>query len=993
MDKIGKTVSHYHILEKLGEGGMGVVYLADDTKLDRRVALKFLTPAVSEDGIARERFRREALTAASIDHPFLCNIYEMGEDDGVAFIAMEYVDGRTLSDMLREGPLPLSEALRLAEEIAEALTEAHEGGIVHRDLKPSNIMVTSGGHAKVMDFGLAKLTLRDGDQRHLSRVAPLTETGTTTGTLAYMSPEQIEGSEIDARSDLFAFGVILFEMLSGAHPFERSTPLATITAILTEAAPPLTSQMHQVAAEVDALLARMLARRPGDRFQTAREVRAELRKLQAQPRTRPASATYRWAAAAGVVVLVGLAAGMLVPYRSRLNVARAQALLPEVERLVLAGQYALAHELATEAGRFIAGDSALVALLPSVTDRLTITTEPAGASVYVQRFSPGDEQARQFIGTTPIVDFELPRADYLATIEAEGYAPLERMVSSSLNRAEGRLGASPAVRIETRLIPIDSLPDGMVAVPGGRYRLIGRRLAQVEVASVLLDDFFIDRYEVTNAAYQDFIRAGGYSDQAYWSEAIVRDGIERPFDEAVRHMTDRSGLPGPRSWTNQEYPEGEAEHPVTDVTWYEASAYAEYMGKQLPTVFQWEKAARDTLYTHFEDFTMPWGLSSQTAAGERANFYGRGTVAVDSFAFGISPYGAYNMAGNVAEWILNGRGEGYATRGASWGDAPYVFGSGGSMPTFETSNTVGFRLVSSNRESARDQGGARIAQRGMSIPVDPVDDATYAGFLSHYRYDKSDLEPEVVESVETPDWTRERITFNGVTEDRVLAYLYLPKQGVGPYQCIFWIVSSTAFFGRTTPEEVEAILAPQIKAGRAVMAVVPRGAIERPWPGHGNGQPPRLYGTVDARDESLLWVTEFRMGLDYLETRSEIDMSRIAHVGFSWGAVLRSIVFDAVEPRIRSVVYVGSGIWNYGIRYLPEIDEWNFAPRIAKPVLMLTGRFDEVIPFEPWGRDLYELLPGPKRLELVESGHLPPVEIRNPLISEWLDETLGPVGR
>ena len=154
MNKIGTTVSHYRILEMLGEGGMGVVYLADDTKLDRRVALKFLPPAVSEDEIARERFRREALTAASIDHPFLCNIYEMGEDDGVAFIAMEYVDGRTLSDVLREGPLPLSEALRLAEEIAEALTEAHEGGIVHRDLKPENVIVDQQGRVQLIDVGL-----------------------------------------------------------------------------------------------------------------------------------------------------------------------------------------------------------------------------------------------------------------------------------------------------------------------------------------------------------------------------------------------------------------------------------------------------------------------------------------------------------------------------------------------------------------------------------------------------------------------------------------------------------------------------------------------------------------------------------------------------------------------------------------------------------------------------------------------------------------------
>ncbi|MCH7935335.1 MAG: serine/threonine protein kinase, partial [Gemmatimonadetes bacterium] len=445
----------YTIERELGEGGMGVVYLALDTTLQRRVALKFLPPAMAEDAIARERFHREALAAAAIDHPFLCQIHEIGEIDGEAFIAMEYVEGQTLRDRLKTGPLPLPEALRVAEEIAGALAEAHKRGIVHRDIKPSNIMQTSGGHAKVMDFGLAKSTMTGADNEDAWKdLQTLTETGTTLGTTGYMSPEQIDGASGDARSDIFAFGVVFYELLTGSNPFKKATPIATMSAIVTEVAPPLRGQVEGATSELDELLARMLARNPDERVQSASEIRDALRDLQEHRVERRAGKKRMVATLVGMTALLVAVVAFLLPYRSRLNVERARATIPEIERLTAAGDYLTASELAAEAERYLPGDSALAALRPVFMDVLTVITRPEGALVYLEPFALDETEAadvRRLIGTTPILDLELPRGEYRASLEMTGFQTLQRLVSSELNRAEVRLGVDPAVGIEATM--------------------------------------------------------------------------------------------------------------------------------------------------------------------------------------------------------------------------------------------------------------------------------------------------------------------------------------------------------------------------------------------------------------------------------------------------------------------------------------------------------------------------------------------------------------
>ena len=257
---------------------MGEVFLAEDTTLRRKVALKLLPPDFQQDESARKRFLREARSAAVLEHANICTIHEIGTFEGKDFIVMEYVDGQTLQHRLEQGALPWSDSLQIAVEITEALEEAHEQGIIHRDLKPSNIMLTRKGHAKVMDFGLAKqLAYPDRLESRDETISLMTMEGTPVGTPAYMSPEQLRGEAVDRRSDVFSLGVVFYEMMGGRHPFRSATFLGTSDRILHESPVPARSLNPEVPVEIERLIERMLAKDPAVRPGSAREVLAELR--------------------------------------------------------------------------------------------------------------------------------------------------------------------------------------------------------------------------------------------------------------------------------------------------------------------------------------------------------------------------------------------------------------------------------------------------------------------------------------------------------------------------------------------------------------------------------------------------------------------------------------------------------------------------------------------------------------------------------------------
>src|SRR5262245_1342114 len=276
-----ESLAHYKILDRIGAGGMGEVYRARDTRLGRTVALKVLVADVATDPDRRDRFLREARASAALSHPNIAALFEIGEDQGQLFLAFEYVPGETLGAVIGGRPMNPRRAIELGVQIADALADAHAEGIVHRDIKPANIIVTPKGHAKILDFGLATWTAGGAEREHASEVATMMKTaaGTTLGTVAYMSPEQALGEQIDERTDIFSLGVVLFEMLTGKRPFTGTTATAVSMQIVQTPVPPLTSVNRSVPRELDPIVAKALAKKPDDRYASAATLAAELRSV------------------------------------------------------------------------------------------------------------------------------------------------------------------------------------------------------------------------------------------------------------------------------------------------------------------------------------------------------------------------------------------------------------------------------------------------------------------------------------------------------------------------------------------------------------------------------------------------------------------------------------------------------------------------------------------------------------------------------------------
>ena len=502
-----------------------------------------------------------------------------------------------------------------------------------------------------------------------------------------------------------------------------------------------------------------------------------------------------------------------------------------------------------------------------------------------------------------------------------------------------------------------------------------------------LDDYFIDKYEVSNQEYKEFVNAGGYGNRAFWKHPFVKDGREIPWEAGIRLLVDRTGLPGPRTWSNQSFLDGRAEYPVTDITWYEAGAYAAFRGKVLPTIFQWEKAARNGNLPAAGVTGMPWGAFYPGDPLEnRANF-GKGTLPTSSGEFGMSAFGAYNMAGNVAEWTANDSSDGFLATGGAWGDPTYMFSLFGGRPGFFSSEKVGFRCARNPAEAAGDQGGMRIELEQEVPQYTAPSPQVFEKLASAYRYEKTPLDARIEQTIETPEWKRERITFVGANGARAIAYLYLPNHAQRPLQVMHFLPAGDVDGGfRSLPDAMDDRMVPFVRGGRAAFGVVLEGYIERLRPA-GFVRP--LSSTVEFAEIVAGRVTDLRRGLDYLETRKDLDMTRVGVLAPSAGSVLGLIV-AALETRYHALVFIGAGIPATYRGISATANPINFASYIRAPKLILQGRYDEDTPLRTATEPFFKLLSEPKLLTLYDGGHVPSLEVLMSTTMPWLEEQLGP---
>jgi cephalosporin-C deacetylase-like acetyl esterase len=979
---IGQTVAHYRITAQLGEGGMGVVYEAEDLRLPRRVALKFLPAGHLEDHAARERFEREARAASVLSHPHICVLHDVAEHEGQPFLVMERLHGKTLRERVKAGPLPVGEILGIGAQVADALDAAHSAGIVHRDVKPANIFLTDRGDAKVLDFGVARLRPAGGAEAasEVPTLEKLTTPGTAVGTVAYMSPEQVLGRAADARSDLFSLGVVLYEMATGARPFPGESMGAVFDAILHKAPTSPVRLNPRMPVELERIVNRCLEKDAAKRWASAAELRDALTRCldEVQHTGTVRSVARRWARspwawAAAVLVLAALTAGAVAYARHRAGIrwAREEA-LPRIRALVEGGfdNYLAAYRLAQQAERHLPGDLALQALLNQVSAKPTLLTEPSGATVWVKPYLERDAPWER-LGETPIHDVRLAVTPMRWKVGKAGIVSILR--AGSPGRYDSAAGTIVPATYSWRLVPEGSRPPDMVLVEGTDE----------------VPEFLVDRFEVTNRQFKAFVDAGGYRDRRYWKHDFRRDGRLLPWTEAMGAFVDRTGRPGPATWEAGDFPGGKGDFPVGGVSWYEAAAFAEFSGKSLPTLEHWWAATG-----------RPRGARELIAL---SNFSGEGPVAVGS-TDAITPFGAVDMAGNVREWCWNASAQGRCLRGGAWNDQTYMFGNITQAPAFDRSETNGFRCVR-YLEGKTPDDKLFAAYRSDTVrdftKEKPVSDEVFTVYRRLFDYDARDLRARVEARDETrPDWIRERVSFTAAYGDEsVIAQLYLPRTGRPPYQTVVYFPGSDAIVAGPSDGLDERLtfglcLSHFLKSGRAVLYPIYKGTHERTGGKqehymalHDSGDPTQEYA-----DYQVMVVRDVRRALDYLASRSDIDSRRVAYEGFSWGGYVAPIVL-AVESRFAAAVVVLGGLDPWA-RPRPEVDLPNYAPRVKLPVLMLNGRYDMVFPLESSARPLFERLgtpAGDKVLRVYESDHMVP---RPELIREslaWLDKHLGPV--
>ncbi len=1021
---------------------MGEVWVAEDTKLGRRVALKTLPVDVASDPQQLARFHREAKALAALNHPNIVTIYSVEEVDDQVFLAMELVEGQTLSTLMESGELPLDTTVRIALRATAALAAAHDRGITHRDLKPDNVMIAEGEVPKILDFGLARVTKWAGvsDTSMMENMETLTREGSLLGSFAYMSPEQAHGRTADSRSDVFSLGIILYEMIAGRRPFEGGNFVAVLSSIVNDEPPQIRELRPSLPEPLAVIVDRCLEKDAAKRFIDAGDLHRTLAAYAGtgfSTSTVPAAplaledATTRVVEPSGSSNLLvrverwlrRLGGGEAAPSQTdsgqdpeQESWARSEG-LPRLEQLVERIQFLnegsetwLAFGLASELERILPGDPALERLWPKFTCDVDIHSKPSGAKVAIQH--PGAPNLPWTeLGQTPLESVRYPRGFTRIRWDKPGFRRAEDLIWD--REIEGD-------RLQAELFREQDLPGEMERVPAGSAPVLMPGLDHQPLEPTAV--FLIDRDPVTNADFKRFLDDGGYQDESYWPGPFLEAGRELTREEAMSRFVDSTSRPGPAAWEVGDFPAGEEDYPVGGVSWYEAAAYAAWAGKSLPTLFHWnrvayiqassqilplanlsgsDRAGPDLSASH--QSSVP-GSSSRSQSGSSGSGSSRpgqsrpGPIPIGESSC-YSRYGVRDLAGNVREWIWNACDErgNHFILGGGWNDPPYAFNDAYAQPGFDRSPTNGFRCM----KATGDENPQRL-RRTIERPVreflseTPVSDEVFAVFLRQFTYDDLPLDAEIESEETTEVAIRQKVSFRAAYgHERVTAYVFLPKASSSATGASPAPFQTVVLFPGSDPIHVRSSAALQlgpreeflVKAGRAVVFPIYKGTFER----GGDLTSDYPSETTFYKDYLICWAKDLSRTIDYLETREDLDADRLAYYGLSWGAALGAIL-PAVERRLEAVVLYVAGFMVQ--RALPEVDAVNYVGRVTQPTLMLNGELDYIYPLKTSQEPMYELLGTPeehKRWKVYPGGHSVP---RTEMIKEilaWLDKYLGPV--
>jgi class 3 adenylate cyclase/dienelactone hydrolase len=641
-------------------------------------------------------------------------------------------------------------------------------------------------------------------------------------------------------------------------------------------------------------------------------------------------------------------------------------LIPEIEKLANASFFppSRAFDLAVEAEKYDPNDSELIKLWPIVSDSLSFKTNPSGADIFWKDYN--DENGEwKLIGRTPLQNARMPKGFPKMKIEKEGFQTVY----------------SPNLWF-TNSIKLDrtgNIPNNMVKVNGSKSLMLIVGLEQYE--DQFVGDFLMDIFEVTNKEFKRFVDAGGYRDKMYWSYPVFSDGKEISWEQAMKLFHDKAERPGPADWEVGNYPPGKDRDPVTGISWYEAMAYAKFVHKTLPTVYQWSQVA-NTWST--------WEIIP------RSNFNGKGTVPVGSLG-GISWWGVYDIAGNVKEWCLNESekpGHRYIL-GGGWDDPTYSFNDGREQSAINRSLSNGFRCVQQlpRDTSYNNQTGIlKFAFRDYKTEK-PVNHDQFNIFLRQYAYDPTPLNPVISIVEDKEQYKIEKIVIDAAyNKEKIFAFLYLPKNSAPPFQTIVIFPGSGAIQTRTSDNHMDLISWGSggdflLNSGRAVLFPILKGTYERGDELRSDLQEQ----TIFYKNHVIAWIQDISRALDYLDTRNDIIHDRFGYFGLSWGGAMSPVVC-AIEKRFKAAVLHSGGLMMQ--KTYTEVDPINFLPFVQIPVLMLNGKNDTFFPVETSQKPMFTFLgsrDNEKKIIFYEGGHAVP---RSELIKEslsWFDKYLGPV--